>query len=44
MIMVELAHNYNQLQNMIVELEKAHHVFLTPSGFASVALAINEYL
>ena len=29
-----------QLQNMIVELEKAHHVFLTPSGFASVALAI----
>jgi cysteine-S-conjugate beta-lyase len=29
-----------QLQNMIVELEKAHHVFLTPSGFASVALSI----
>ena len=29
-----------QLQNMIVKLEKAHHVFLTPSGFASVALAI----
>ena len=29
-----------QLQNIIVELEKAHHVFLTPSGFASVALAI----
>jgi|TARA_B110000211_G_C14073549_1_gene551021 cysteine-S-conjugate beta-lyase len=29
-----------QLQNIIVELEKAHHVFLTPSGFASVALSI----
>ena len=29
-----------QLQNMIVELENAHHVFLTPSGFASVALSI----
>ena len=29
-----------QLQNIIVELEKAYHVFLTPSGFASVALSI----
>ena len=29
-----------QLQNIIVELEKAHHVFLTPSGFASVSLSI----
>ena len=29
-----------QLQNIIVELEKAHHVFLTPSGFAAVALSI----
>ena len=29
-----------QLQNIVVELEKAHHVFLTPSGFASVALSI----
>ena len=29
-----------QLQNIIVELEQAHHVFLTPSGFAAVALSI----
>ena len=29
-----------QLQNIIVKLEEAHHVFLTPSGFASVALSI----
>ena len=29
-----------QLQNIIVELENAHHVFLTPSGFAAVALSI----
>jgi cysteine-S-conjugate beta-lyase len=29
-----------QLQNIIVELEEAHHVFLTPSGFAAVALSI----
>jgi cystathionine beta-lyase len=29
-----------QLQNIIVELEGAHHVFLTPSGFAAVALSI----
>ncbi len=29
-----------QLQNIIVKLENAHHVFLTPSGFASVALSI----
>ena len=29
-----------KLQNIIVELEQAHHVFLTPSGFASVALSI----
>tara|TARA_B110000438_G_scaffold163940_1_gene156865 strand:+ start:6 stop:1172 length:1167 start_codon:yes stop_codon:yes gene_type:complete len=29
-----------QLQNIIVKLEEAHHVFLAPSGFASVALSI----
>ena len=29
-----------QLQNIVVKLENAHHVFLTPSGFASVALSI----
>ena len=29
-----------QLQNIIVELEQAYHVFLTPSGFAAVALSI----
>ena len=29
-----------QLQNILKELEQAHHVFLTQTGFASVALAI----
>ena len=29
-----------KLQNIIVELEGAHHVFLTPSGFAAVAMSI----
>jgi len=29
-----------QLQNLLKELELAHHVFLTQTGFASVALAI----
>ena len=28
------------LQNFIAELEGAHHVFLTPTGFAAVALSI----
>jgi cysteine-S-conjugate beta-lyase len=28
-----------KLQEMIAELEQAHHVFLTPSGFGAVALA-----
>ena len=41
MIMDEQEHKQlHNLQNIIVELEKAHHVFLTPSGFASVALSI----
>tara|TARA_A100001015_G_scaffold243480_1_gene278458 strand:+ start:899 stop:2065 length:1167 start_codon:yes stop_codon:yes gene_type:complete len=30
----------SKLQNIICELENAHHVFLLPSGFASVALSI----
>ena len=29
-----------QLQNILKELEQAHHVFLTQTGFAAVALAI----
>ena len=33
-------HNYDELENILKELEQAYHVFLTGTGFGGIALAL----